>query len=133
MFRLTVVFGPAPATTWGFIFKERVKAEESNAQLAALSDIDGDRKIEIADDFGQSGTISLPIHGHLVEDLDQAVESSAVLAAQQWLSQRRAEAIVSEKVKSDPVLRGQMDEARRQQNMARIMQGAPTFAGNMPS
>jgi hypothetical protein len=96
MFSLAISFGPQ-GQIWSLLFKEEASAK---AACVAIGDIDSSSTI--TDDFGQRIFITPgQIHGLLVQDLDQMIESRI----QHSLNDAKAQARYNARIKTDPEIR----------------------------
>lgn len=93
MFSLAISFGPQ-GQIWSLLFKE-----EANAR-AALHNVRIEKRA--VDDFGQSVDFEVgSVHGMLIQDLDQMIESRI----QHSLNDAKAQARYNARVKTDPEIR----------------------------
>jgi len=98
MYSLTIHFGPN-AMVWSFLFKDKEPAE-SAARCVQENKSKGDGTW-LKDDFGQEATISLPIHGVMLEDLEAVMEARIYRS----LDNARGEIKAKQRASTDPVIR----------------------------
>jgi transcription initiation factor TFIID subunit TAF12 len=103
MYSLTICFGPA-ATTWMFLFKEKETAQ--GAWESFQANANAGNGTGITDDFGQQARIQLPIHGTLLEDLDQVKQARI----ERSLVDAQAQALFNQRASTDPVVRQAMSQ-----------------------
>jgi hypothetical protein len=98
MFSLAISFGPQ-GQIWSLLFKEKQKPSEWQA---AISNRTAPPVVVIDDDFGQSVSVVVEsVHGVLMQDLDQMIESRI----QHSLNDAKAQARYNARIKTDPEIR----------------------------